>query len=191
MINYPLFETTNCLLTEIDYDNDPEIDSQFTQDLRYARYWSTGLIKPFSKNEMKKNYEKLEKKMEEGRNRFHFAVRMKTDMRLIGFVGFNWVYWNDHCGDLRVAIGDGDYLGKVELELIQKLSYYGFHELNLHRIECYVSQYETEMEKNLINAGYLKEVTFREAEYFMNSYWDRYAYGILRSEWIQNLEAES
>lgn len=191
MINYPLFETTSCLLTEIDYDNDPEIDSQFTQDLRYARYWSAGLIKPLSKNEMKKNYEKLEKKMEESRNRIHFAVRIKTDMRLIGFVGFDWIYWNDHCGDLMIAIGDGNYLGKVELELIQKLTYYGFHELNLHRIESYVSQFETEMEKNLIIAGYLKEVTFREAEYFLNSYWDRYAYGILRSEWVKNLEAES
>ncbi len=191
MINHPLFETSQCLLTEIDYDNDPEIESQFTQDLRFARYWSNSLIKPLSKNEMKKKYEKLEKKMEDHRNQFHFAVRMKKDLRFIGFVGFDWIYWNDHCGDLIIAIGDEDYLGKVEFELISNLTYYGFHELNLHRIECYISQFEGDLEKNLVDAGYIKEVSLREAEYFMNSYWDRYAYGILKSEWTEKKAATS
>ena len=172
------------------------------QRLKEAPYWQAYFLKLHQDSQAGQPMEALftdilcpagmeEVCQPESRNRIHFAVRMKTDMRLIGFVGFDWIYWNDHCGDLLIAIGDGNYLGKVELELIQKLSYYGFHELNLHRIECYVSQFEFEMEKNLITAGYLKEVTFREAEYFLNSYWDRFAYGLLRSEWIQKLESES
>lgn len=191
MMNHPLFETANCILTEIDYESDPEIDSLYTQDLRYARYWCKGVTKPLSKNEMKKSYEKLEKKMDESKNKFHFAVRTKSELKLIGFVEFDWIYWNDHCGDIVVAIGNSDYLGKVEYELIEKLNYYGFHELNLHRIACYVSQFENHLEENLKLNGYLKEVTLREAEYFLNSYWDRTAYGILKSEWAKNLEQKS
>jgi len=188
MMKYPLFETENCLFTEIDYEKDLEADFNLTQDLRYARYWCKGIIKPLSKNEMKKTYEKLEKKAEESRNKFHFAVRTKTDLQLIGYVRFDWVFWNDQCGEIKVAIGHPDYLGKVELELIEKLTYYGFHELNLYRIDCYISQFEKELEINLLKSGYLKEATFREAEYFKNKYWDRYVYGILRPYWSQQLE---
>ena len=189
MMKYPLFETENCLLTEIDYEKDLETDSLYTQDLRYARYWCKGIIKPLSKNEMKKTYEKLEKKADESRNKFHFAVRTKADFQLIGYVRFDWVFWNDQCGEIKVAIGHPEYLGRVEKELIEKLTYYGFHELNLHRIDCYISQFEEELELNLKKVGYLKEATFREAEFFNNKYWDRYVYGILRPSWSQKLEA--
>jgi RimJ/RimL family protein N-acetyltransferase len=191
MINSPLFETENYCLTEINFETDPLIDSQFTQDLRYARYWSgEGVVRPFSKNEMKKTYEKLEKKIEEKKNKFHFAVRSRSDSSLIGYARFDYVYWNDRCGEIKIAIGHPDYLGKAELELVEKLSYYGFRELDLYRIDCHASQFEVELISALQNTGYLKEAVFREAEYFNSTYLDRYIFGILQAEWIQKLEVQ-
>ncbi len=65
MINDKLFESQDFVLTEIDFEKDPEIDSAFSLNLRYARYWCDSFIKPLSKNEMKKKYEKIEKKLED------------------------------------------------------------------------------------------------------------------------------
>ncbi len=188
MINSPLFETKSCILTEIDYDLDPERDSILSQDLRYARYLSPGLIKPLSKSEIKKIYEKIEKSSEEKKSVFHFAVRVKRNNLLIGFVRIHWISWNNATAALKVAIGDSDYLGKVEGELISIMAEYAFKELNLYRLDCYVSEYEQGMEQALIAANFSREVTVREGDFMANQYWDRYIYGISGELWLKNGE---
>jgi len=89
MINEPLFETEDRSLSAFDFEKDPQIDSQYSLNLRYARHWSDRFAKPFSKNEFKKKYEKIEKKVEESGRVIHFAVRTKVDHHLIGFVRIN------------------------------------------------------------------------------------------------------
>lgn len=147
MINTPLFETKNCLLTEIDYEIDVERDSQLSQDLRYARNLNRGITKPLSKSEVKKIYEKLEKSMEEGSSAIHFAIREKGNPQLVGFTRFNWILWNHSVAAIIIAVGDAHCRGKIESELIAQMVNYAFNELNLFRVDCYISQYECELEK--------------------------------------------
>ena len=54
MINDKLFESMDFVLTAIDFEKDPEIDSEYSFNLRYARYWCDSFTKPLSKNEFKK-----------------------------------------------------------------------------------------------------------------------------------------
>ncbi len=188
MINSKLFETKSCLLTEIDFDLDPERDSILSQDLRYARYLSPGLIKPLSKSEIKKIYEKIEKSSDERRSLFHFAVRIKETNLLVGFVRIHWISWNNGVAALKVAIGDSDYLGKIEGELISKMCEYAFKELNLYRLDCHVPEYEQELEQALIASGFSREVSLRESDFLANQYWDLYIYGMSCGVWLKNGE---
>lgn len=117
MINDKLFETDDFYLSEIDFEKDPEVDSNYSLNLRYARYWCDGFPKPLSKNEFKKKYEKIEKKIDESRNMVHFAVRDKVDHRLVGFVRIN-ILWNHAVGWMVVSIGDPKLYGIAERQVI-------------------------------------------------------------------------
>ncbi len=188
MINTPLFETKNCLLTEIDYETDPERDSLLSQDLRYARYLNRAIPKPLSKSEIKKIYEKLEKSVEDGSSTIHFAIRERKNPQLVGFARFNWILWNHAVAAITIAIGEPSCRGKIEAELIAHLLNYAFRELNLYRVDCYISQYESELEKALIQNGFSCDVTLKEADFFNNQYWNQLIYGITHDDWKNGAE---
>lgn len=183
MISTPLFENEQIILTELDFEKDLERDAGFTQDMRYARYWSKGFIKPLSKNEMKSKYEKLEKEMDDHKSQFHFALREKSSQMLIGYLRLYWVVWNHAVGSMSIAIGDPQSIGKVEGGILDLGLQYAFQELNLYRVDFHVSQFESDLLRALEEKHWFKEVTFREGEFFGGKYWDRYVYGITIDQW--------
>ena len=182
MINDRLFESKDFFLTAIDFEKDTEFDSNYSLNLRYARYWSDSFVKPFSKNEFKKKYEKIEKKVEESGNVVHFAIRAREDNHLIGFVRI-WILWNHGVGWLITAIGDPQFYGKAERQIIPLVLNYAFSELNLFRLETDLPEYETELEEILLENGFKLDATNRGVLYFDNCYWNEHLYGILKPEW--------
>lgn len=181
----PLFQSENFLLTAIDMDNDPEIDAKYTQDLYYARFWCREILRPLSTENIKKAYEILEKRCVEHGDSFHFAIRSKKEQKLIGFFRFSWIGWSNGVAGLRLGIGDPEWRGNCEVELLDVASRYAFDELNLYRIETEVPAYDLIMQKSLITYGFQKEVTNREYYFFENRYWDNNIYGLLYPEWQQ------
>jgi RimJ/RimL family protein N-acetyltransferase len=190
MINDKLFESQDFILTAIDFDKDPEIDSLYSLNLRYARYWCDSLIKPLSKNEMKKKYEKIEKKVDEGGRVVHFAIRTKTDLHLIGYMRIN-ILWSLGAGWLVTAIGDPEHYGKAEEQIIPLALNYAFRELNLYRIEFDLPEYEGEKSNILIVNGFTLDAVNREVIYFDNRFWNELLFGILKPEWeaLQEVKA--
>ena len=181
-MDQPLFETKNYFLTEIDMENDPEQDSMFTRDLLYARLWKKGLVKPLSKQEMKKQYEDMEKILEKERG-IHFAVRDKTNEKLIGFVRFAYIGWSNGSTWLQIGVGDVKHRGIAEIELFQFVLTYAFRELNLFRIEIDVPEFEPNLREIVKKAGFTEEVCNRDVLFFNGRYWNDYTYGILEPEW--------
>jgi RimJ/RimL family protein N-acetyltransferase len=188
MINDKLFESQNFILTAIDFEKDPEIDSLYSLNLRYASYWCDSLIKPLSKNEMKKKYEKIEKKVYEGGKVVHFAIRTKADQHLIGCLRIN-ILWSLGVGWLVLAIGDPAHYGKAEKQIIPLALDYAFKELNLYRVEFDLPEYEGEISKILTANGFTLDAVNREVIYFDNRSWNELLYGILRPEWEAFQEA--
>ena len=182
MINDKLFESEDYVLTAIDYEKDPEIDSNYSLNLRYARYWRDGITRPFSKNEFKKKYEKIEKKVEDSNRVVHFAVRTKADQHLIGFVRIH-IMWNHAVGWLVVAIGHPDHSGKAEEQIFPLIIRFAFLELNLFRLEVDVPAYEANLGPILETNGFQRDAVNRGIIYHEQRYWDEYLYGILRPEW--------
>lgn len=181
MIEDKLFESQDYLLTAINFEKDPEIDSEYSLNLRYARYWCDSFIKPLSKNEIKKKYEKIEKKMNDS-HLIHFAVRTKEDQHLIGFVRM-YMLWNHAAGWVVVAIGDSKFYGKAERQIIPLILRYAFYELNLFRIEVEVPEFESEIGKLLEENGFKQDAANRDVIYYDQSFWNEYIYGILKPEW--------
>ena len=190
MINEKLFESQDFLLTAIDFEKDPDADAAYSLNLRYAKYWCDSFIKPLSRNEFKKKYEKIEKKVDEARNVVHFAIRSKTDQHLIGYLRI-WMLWSQGVGWLVVAIGDPEQYGKAEKQIIPLGLNYAFKELNLYRVEYDLPEYEGEIGNILTANGFSLDAVNREVIYFDNRYWDELLYGILRPEWeaLQEVKA--
>ncbi|HSM24375.1 MAG TPA: GNAT family protein [Anaerolineaceae bacterium] len=188
MINDKLFETEEYYLSEIDFEKDPEVDSNYSINLRYARYWCDGFVKPLSKTEFKKKYEKIEKKINEGKRMVHFAIRAKVDHHLIGFVKIN-ILWNHAVGWMVISIGDPALYGKAERQLIPLVLNYAFRELNLYRLEVDLPEYEEHLGKILEENGFTIDAVNRSVIYFENRYWNEFLYGILLPEWESLQEA--
>ena len=190
MINDKLFESQDFLLSAIDFEKDPEVDSAYSLNLRYAKYWCNSFIKPLSKNEFKKKYEKIEKKVDEGRNVVHFAIRSKADQHLIGYLRI-WMLWSQGVGWLVLAIGDPEHYGNAEKLIIPLALNYAFKELNLYRVEYDLPEYEDELGNILTDNGFTLDAVNREVIFFNNRYWNEMLYGILRPEWeaLQEVKA--
>lgn len=189
MINDTLFETEDYCLSAIDYEKDPEIDSQYSLNLRYARFWSDGFPKPYSKNEFKKKYEKIEKKVDESGRVIHFAVRTKVDHHLIGFLRIN-VMWNHAVGWMVIAIGNSQHYQKAQRQILPLILKYAFYELNLYRLEVDVPEFEQDFGKILEEHGFKVDGVNRGVLYLDSQYWNETLYGLLRPEWEALQEVE-
>ncbi|NMC79786.1 MAG: GNAT family N-acetyltransferase, partial [Chloroflexi bacterium] len=143
MIETPLFESRTLRLTEVDLEQDPAVEAAWTQDLDYVRWFRQEPPRPLASFEIKKYYQKLLKPDGEDSAVFHFAVRLKQDERLIGFVRVANIVWNNGVGSIEMAVGDPALHGRCEEEMLTLILKYAFHELNLFRLSLTVPEYDS------------------------------------------------
>ena len=77
-IQTPLFEGQDIRFGPIDHEKDAAIESKWTHDSEFMRLMEIDPARPMSAAMVKKHYEKLEKKMEEEKNLYHFMIRRKS-----------------------------------------------------------------------------------------------------------------
>ena len=104
-IQTQLFEGQDIRFGPIDHEKDPEIESKWTHDSEFMRLMETSPARPMSAAMIKKQYEKLEKQIEEDKNLYHFMIRAKADDRLIGKATVQRIEWANGNGFLRLGIG--------------------------------------------------------------------------------------
>ncbi|MGM0851934.1 MAG: GNAT family N-acetyltransferase [Bacillota bacterium] len=119
-----------------------------------------------------------------GDNAYRFAIRLKDDGRIIGFVELDGILWTHRVGWVSISIGDeqswGNGYGK---EAMKCLLAYAFHELNLYRLQLTVFSYNERAIRLYESLGFTKEGSYRQ---FLQRDGDRYdmvLYGILADEW--------
>jgi RimJ/RimL family protein N-acetyltransferase len=85
----------------------PEIESKWTHDAEFMRLMELKPVRPLSPAMVKKQYEAIEKEMEDSKNLFYFTIRAREDDRFIGkaLVDVDWTNGN---GFLRLGIGEAD-----------------------------------------------------------------------------------
>jgi RimJ/RimL family protein N-acetyltransferase len=148
------------------------------------RMMDTAPARPMSAAIIKKQYEKLEKQIEESRNLYHFMIRAKADDRLIGTAAVQRIEWANGNAFLRLGIGAAEDRGKgYGTQALQMLLRFAFAELNLFRVSAMVPEYNETAIALLKKFGFTQEVCRRKALERDGRRWDFYVFGLLKDEW--------
>jgi RimJ/RimL family protein N-acetyltransferase len=183
-IQTQLFEGQDIRFGPIDHEKDPEIESKWTHDSDFMRMMDTAPARPLSAAMIRKQYEKLEKQIEEKKNLFHFMVRAKADDRLIGMAAFYRIEWTNSNAFLRLGIGAAEDRRKgFGTQSLQMLLRFAFAELNLFRVSAMVPEYNEAALALLQKFGFAQEVCRRKALERDGQRWDLYVFGLLSDEW--------
>ena len=189
-IQTQLFESDEIRFGPIDYEKDPAIESKWTHDAEFMRLYDIVPARPLSAAMVKKQYEKLEKQMEEDKNMYYFAIRAKEDDRLIGKVSIHWIEWANGNAQFRLGIGAAEDRRKgYGTKALQMLLRFAFAELNLYRITAAVPEYNEGAIALLKRAGFTQEICRRKALERDGRRWDFLTFGLLKDEWLNQPKA--
>jgi RimJ/RimL family protein N-acetyltransferase len=113
-----------------------------------------------------------------------FAIRLHQEEDLIGIVGLDEIEWPNRVASLGIGIGDPDHWGKrYGTDATRLMIDYAFNELNLHRLQLTVFEFNARAIALYEKMGFRKEGTFRQFMERDNKRYDMLLYGLLRSEW--------
>ena len=179
-----LFDGQDIRFGPIDYDKDPEVESKWTHNAEFMRLFAIEPARPVSPAIVKKQYEKLEKRMEEERNFYHFMIRANTDDRLIGTAMIARVEWTNGNGQIRIGIGSAEDRCKgYGTQAMKLLLRFAFAELNLFRVSADVPEYNEGAMALLKKFSFVEEVCRRKALERDGRRWDLLVFGLLKDEW--------
>ena len=119
------------------------------------------------------------------------AFKIDRNNTIIGEVRFKNIRWYNKKAELSLIIlkeyqGKG-YGGKA----LQAIMSYAFDNMELHRLEAEVIEYNSKSVKLLEKFGFVKEGVLREAKYHDGKYQDIFRYGLLRTEYEKKLKSVS
>ena len=185
-IQTQLFEAKDIRFGPIDYEAHPEIESKWTHDAEFMRLLEIKPVRPLSPAMVKKQYEAIEKDMEESRSLFYFTIRAREDERLIGKAVVEWIDWTNGNGFLRLGIGSAEDRRKgYGSQALSMLLRYAFGELNLYRVTAVVPAYNEAGLRLFKKFGFMEEVRRRKALNRDGELWDLVSFGLLNSEWLE------
>lgn len=190
-IQNQLFEAQDVRLGPIDHEAHPEIESKWTHDAEFMRLMELGPVRPLSPEMVRKQYEALEKKMDENKNLFHFTIRTRQDDRLIGKAVIESIDWTNGNGFMHIGIGEAELrrkgLGGQAMNLLLR---YAFSEINLYRLTAVVPEYNEGAIRFFKKFGFVEEVRRRRALNRDGRIWDLLGFGLLNSEWREQVKGQ-
>ena len=189
-IQTQLFEGRDIRLGPIDHEKDPEIESKWTHDSEFMRMMEVSPARPMSAATIRKQYEKLEKQVDDDKNFYYFAIRAREDDRLIGKAMMQGVEWTNGNGWLQLGIGSAEDRRKgYGSQALTMLLRFVFAELNLFRVSARVPEYNAAAVALLKKFGFSEEVRRRQALDRDGRRWDLIVFGLLNSEWQNQSKA--
>jgi RimJ/RimL family protein N-acetyltransferase len=183
-IQTQLFEGQDVRFGPIDHEKDAEIESRWMHDSEFMRMMEVVPARPLSAALIKKQYEKLEKEMDENKNLYYFTIRAREDDHLIGRASIQWIDWANGNGFLRLGIGAAEDRRKgYGTQALQMLLRFAFAELNLFRVSAIVPEYNLGAIALMKKFGFVQEVSRRKSLERDGRRWDLYVFGLLKDEW--------
>lgn len=189
-IQTQLFEGQDVRFGPIDHETHPEIESRWTHDAEFMRLMELKPVRPLSPAMVKKQYESIEKEMDEQKNLFYFTIRAREDDRLIGKAVIEWVDWANGNSYIRLGIGESEYRRKgYGTQSLYILLRYAFSELSLHRVTAVVPAYNEGAIRLFQKFGFVEEVRRRKALHRDGEFWDIIGFGLLNAEWRESVSS--
>ena len=189
-IQTQLFEAKDVRFGPIDRETHPEIESKWTHDADFMRLMELKPVRPLSPAMVKKQYEAIEKEMDENKNLFYFTIRTREDDRFIGNALVERVDWANGNGFIRLGIGSPEDRRKgYGSQALSMLLRYAFGELNLYRVTAVVPAYNEGAIRLFQKFGFMEEVRRRKAIHRDGEFWDLVSFGLLNAEWREQISA--
>ena len=114
------------------------------------------------------------------------AVRRLEDDTLLGVINIEDILWPHAVGWLSISIGDRANWGKgYGGEAMRLVLNYAFRELNLHRVQLTVFEYNVRAILLYEKLGFRREGVSREFMQRDGKRYDMYLYGLLSREWSE------
>lgn len=115
---------------------------------------------------------------------YRFTIRTIPGDWLIGAVAIEDILWNQRVGWVSLLIGEASARGKgFGREAMELALRFAFHELNLHRLQLTVFDYNAPAIALYERLGFVREGAFREFLERDGRRYDMLLYGLLRTEW--------
>lgn len=185
-----LYEGPEVRFGPIDHEKDAPVEAAWTHDSEFMRMMDTTPARPLSAAVVRKQYEKLEKQIEESKNLYHFMIRARGDDRLIGTAQVYRIEWANGNAFVRLGIGAAEDRGRgYGTQTLRMLLRIAFAELNLFRVSAMVPEYNQTAIALLKKFGFVQEVCRRKALDRDGQRWDLYIFGLLRDEWQSQARA--
>ncbi|WP_181350528.1 GNAT family N-acetyltransferase [Thalassobacillus sp. CUG 92003] len=161
-------------------EDDLKTISGWYQNVAFARRFDAQPSQPKPLGQLKKWKEQAE----ESNNHFLFGIREPGTDKLIGYIELEGILWNQRNGWVSIAIGDDAMQGKgYGTEAMELLMGFAFDELNLHRLQLTVFEYNTPAIAMYERLGFTYEGAQREFILRDGHAYDMYIYGLLQHEW--------
>ena len=120
----------------------------------------------------------------DGDRSYLFIIRTLGDDRPVGFIDLDGIDWGARSAWVGIGIGPREDWGKgFGTDAMKTLLRYAFEELNLHRVNLSVFEYNPRAIRSYEKAGFRHEGRQREALHRAGKRWDMLFMGILKSDW--------
>ena len=113
-----------------------------------------------------------------------FIIRTLNDDRPVGFIQLGEIDWGARNGWVSIGIGQSEDWGKgFGTDAMKVLLRFAFEELNLHRVNLSVFEYNPRAIRSYEKTGFRQEGRERHALHRDGKRWDLLYMGILKSDW--------
>jgi RimJ/RimL family protein N-acetyltransferase len=117
----------------------------------------------------------------------HLIFGIETlEGKLIGNLGVEHVDWKSRKAEIGAVIGEKEYWSKgYGTDAITTLLRFMFTEMNLHRVELKVYDYNQRAQRCYEKCGFVHEGRMRQAHFHNGQYHDELVMGVLREDFLK------
>lgn len=153
---------------------------QWYQNTEFLRLWDSDPAYPKTERQLAEFVENEQKSS----TAFLFAIRPLIGDDLIGMMDLSDISWVHGVAWVSIGIGEDTQRGQgYGYEAMSLLLQFAFDELNLHRVQLTVFDYNEHAIRLYEKLGFTREGTFREFLRRDGQRHDMLLYGLLRPEW--------
>ena len=157
---------------------------KWVNDDEITRFLSDNFIYPHTLNDTEKFLNSMLESTTDARG---FVIAKKDTEEYIGQIDLIKIDWLNGIGILGIVIGNKEYLSKgYGTEAIKLMEHFAFNNLNLHKLELEVREFNGRAIHCYKKCGFKEEGRIRENFYADGKYTDTLFMGILKREFEAN-----
>ena len=179
MRTFPVLDTERLLLRETTMNDARAILDVFTNE-EVTRYYN---VSPFTDIEQARQVVAGRRRRFESGQGIRWAIARKEDNLVIGSCGYtNWVAeWRKV--EIGYELGRAYWGQGIMTEALGAIIRFGFHRMNLNRIEAMVMPANTASAQVLKKLGFMEEGLLREVGYWKGQHHDLNMYSLLKRDY--------